>query len=364
MKALFITADLGGNLPPTLALANALARRGLDIEIAGLPQGRTRFTQRHYPPSLATTSEYGGRGLRKTSGMVRLVAGRGASRLSAALVARSRPNVVIVDCLLAAPLRGALAGGARVAVLFHSFGGFFYGRFDRGVPGRALWALGLRPRTLWRSAAARIVLADPELDPMSGVREMRDFTWVGTAEQGAEPLDRGTRPRVLVALSSTDWPGMLGVYRRTIAALSTLPVDAVVTTGGVDLGGELTGAPNVEVRGWAPHEGMLPAMDLVIGHGGHSTTMRALAHGVPLLLLPINPISDQRLIADTLAAAGLATVLSRSAGAARIREAIATTLADTALRRNAAAAGERLRRSPAGADVAAARIMALLKAGS
>ena len=51
---------------------------------------------------------------------------------------------------------------------------------------------------------------------------------------------------------------MLPVYRRIIAALSELPIDAVVTTGSVDLGGELIGSDNVEVHGWVPHADLRP----------------------------------------------------------------------------------------------------------
>lgn len=361
MKALFITADLGGNLPPTLTVADALARRGLDVEIAGLEPGRTPHRGIDYPAALSVSPEQGGKGLRKSRAMLSLVAGRGAESTAAAIVSERAPSITIVDCMLVAPLRGALTAGGRSAVLFHTFGNYWAGAFARGPAGRALALKGLGPLQLWRAADLRLMLTDPELDPGSRSPALRDFTWAGTSEVGVAPVDRGERPRVLVSLSATDWPGMLPVYRQIIAALAELPLDAVVTTGGVDLGGTLDGAPNVDVRDWVPHAGVLPAVDLVIGHGGHSTTMRALAHGLPVLVLPINPISDQRLVGQTIEAAGLGSVLPRSAKAADIRAAVTAILADTELRERAAATGSRLRETPSGGEVAAARIVALLR---
>ncbi|KUF06736.1 glycosyltransferase [Leucobacter sp. G161] len=115
------------------------------------------------------------------------------------------------------------------------------------------------------------------------------------------------------------------------------------------------------MRGWVPHETLLPATDLVIGHDGHSTTFKALAHGVPILVLPINPISDQLHVGRTLETAGLARLLARTATASQIRTCVTEMLDDEELQARVAAADRRLRRAPPGGEVAAARILATLK---
>ena len=46
------------------------------------------------------------------------------------------------------------------------------------------------------------------------------------------------------------------------------------------------------------HDEIMPSASLVVGHGGHSTTRRALAHGVPLLIVPIHRILDQPMIGE------------------------------------------------------------------
>lgn len=361
MRALVVTADLGGNLPPTFSVARALQRRGVEITFAGLDLANTHFRTTRFEVALAITPERGGKGLRKGVAMARLAAGRAAAREAQRLITEAQPDVVLVDCMLIAPLRGVLAAGRPTAVLFHTFGEYWSHDFDRGPAGRVLALLGLRPRKLWRAAAARLLLTDAELDRGSTTPEMRDYTWVGSTEPGTEPLARGNRDRVLVALSATDWPGMLPVYRSIVAALAALPVEAVVTSGGVVLGDELRGAANVTVNGWLPHDSLLPEIDLVIGHGGHSTTLKALAHGIPLLVLPINPILDQRRVGRTLEAAGVARVLRRAASASEIRAAVTAILEDQPLRDRAAATGRRLRHSPPGGEVAAARILTTIR---
>ncbi len=365
MKALFLTADLGGNVPPTVAVAEALAGRGVEVEIAGLKAGRTALPQVPFPVATAIKPEGRPQGLREAGAGMRLMTSRKTSAATAALIAERHVGLVVVDCMIPAVIRGALAGGVPVVLLFHTFGEFWMRSFDPGAVGRLFGLFGLRPGALWARATARLLLTDAELDPGRHDPALAGYAWTGTTEIGAEPLPRGdgaVRPRVLVALSSTDFPGMRKVYRRIVDALSGLPLDAIVTTGGVDLGGELEGAANVEVRGWADHGALLPSIDLMIGHGGHSSTLKAIAHGVPLLVLPVNPTADQHLIGGVIQEAGLGRCLPKTAEPLRIRDAVQEILADDGLRARAAATGRRLRALPPGAEVAAAQILAILDA--
>lgn len=362
MKALFLTADFGGNVPPTLAVADELGRRGVQVEVAGLPAGRTPLPQPLFAPAAATAPEHANPGPAQALPLLRLMAGRRTRAEAQRIVTSRRADLVVVDCMLPAVLDGALRTGRPVAVLFHTLGEYWIHTFDGGAGGLVFGALGLRPRRLWERAQARLLLTDRELDPSSDDPALRQYSWTGTTEQGAPPAprDRATRRQVLVALSSTDWPGMLPVYRRIVTALSDLPVDAVVTTGGVDLGGELTGTANVEVLGWADHGELLPRMDLMVGHGGHSSTMKALAHGVPLLVLPINATSDQRLIGQVIQEQGLGRWLPKRAKADQVRDAVQEILAAPRLRECAARTGERMRALPPGAAVAADALAGLV----
>jgi hypothetical protein len=68
-------------------------------------------------------------------------------------------------------------------------------------------------------------------------------------------------------------------------------------------------------------------VSLVVGHGGHSTTMQALAHDLPLVILPMFDRSDQPLVDSLIQRAGAAEVVSRRAAPATIRAAVDRMLA-------------------------------------
>jgi UDP:flavonoid glycosyltransferase YjiC (YdhE family) len=134
----------------------------------------------------------------------------------------------------------------------------------------------------------------------------------------------------------------------------------VVTTGAV-APDSLRAPAHFEVHRHLPHDDIMPSAALVVGHGGHSTTMRALAHGVPLLILPMHRLLDQLMIGKAIAAAGAGRVLPKTASAEAIRSAARSLLQDPSYRRAAAAAGARLR-SRNGAIAAADELEGLLNA--
>ena len=43
---------------------------------------------------------------------------------------------------------------------------------------------------------------------------------------------------------------------------------------------------------------------LLVGHGGHGTTMQALAHDLPVLVLPMDDKTDQPLVGRSIERAG------------------------------------------------------------
>ncbi|MCT1921054.1 hypothetical protein M3C63_04155 [Brevibacterium luteolum] len=359
MKALFFTADLGGNVPPILAVAEELAARGWDIEVAGLAAGESGFPQPHFAAGIAA-GPVSGMGIARIASIVRITASPYAREDAAAIIAANQPDVIAVDCLLLTPLRAALVSSIPVVVLAHTFGKYWSPLYHP-FTAEGLDLFGVSLSRNWDQAAARLMLTDAELDPGSRNPVLRHCTWTGSTEQASPPTRGlpGHRPRVLVSLSTTDWPGMKPIYRRVIEALSHLPVDAIVTTGGASFSNELDGADNVEVRGWVDHAALMPQMDLLIGHGGHSTTLKALAHGIPVLVLPVNPVSDEAGIGDVLRERGLGMRVRPSARPRRLAAAVTSLLTDSTVRENAASHGRRLRALRPGAAVAADHIARL-----
>jgi UDP:flavonoid glycosyltransferase YjiC (YdhE family) len=77
---------------------------------------------------------------------------------------------------------------------------------------------------------------------------------------------------------------------------------------------------NVTTAAFADHDEVLPGCGALIGHGGLGTTLRASAHGVPQLLLPLG--RDQYHNAERIAALGAGLTLAAGATPAGIRAAL------------------------------------------
>lgn len=162
----------------------------------------------------------------------------------------------------------------------------------------------------------RVTVVGPRLD---------DPDWAGELA-----LPPGDAPLVLVGLSST-YQAQEDVLRRSATALGTLPVRGLLTTG--PMVEPWPGPPNVSVVAAAPHAAVLPHAAVVVTHGGHGTVMKALAAGVPLVLLPMG--RDQPDNAARVLAAGAGVRLSQSASPAKIAAAIRSVLEDESYRAGA-----------------------------
>ena len=74
------------------------------------------------------------------------------------------------------------------------------------------------------------------------------------------------------------------LYRAAIDALAPLPARLLLTVGEDRDLGELGPLPaNVTVERWVPQDEVLAHARAVVTHGGHGSTLGALAHGVPLV---------------------------------------------------------------------------------
>jgi UDP:flavonoid glycosyltransferase YjiC (YdhE family) len=79
-----------------------------------------------------------------------------------------------------------------------------------------------------------------------------------------------------------------GLYRAVIDVLADLPARVLVTVG-EDADPAALGPlpPNVHVERWVPQEVLMPHPAVVVCHGGYGSVLGGLAHGVPLVLLPL-----------------------------------------------------------------------------
>ena len=355
-----VTAEAGGNTPPALAIAAALAARGHELHVLGHARQRAAVEAAGFAfTPLASLEFFDSRVRRSVPAAVgqtaRLAADRDLEREVADRVRELDADAALVDCLMASSLRGARRAGVPAAVLFHTFLEFWERSYRRGPVGAIARMRGVDPLAAWDAAEARLVASLPTLDP-AGARDAERTaaaTWVGVIEHGVPAAPEAHRPPLVMASLSTTWfPGQTEAYQRIVTALGSLPVRGIVTLGGLAPDRDLVAPANVEVLDLARHDELLPRASLVIGHGGHSTTFRALAHGVPVLAMPMHPMLDQPMVADALVDAGVGLHLSRKAGSDRIAAAVTALLADDDVRGRAARLGEELRATDAAAVAA------------
>lgn len=113
----------------------------------------------------------------------------------------------------------------------------------------------------------------------------------------------------------------------------------IVAVGGESDPADLGPQPaHVHVERYVPQSLIFPRCDLVVTHGGSGTLLAALAHGLPLVMIPIG--ADQPDNAACCAALGVGRMIGPDERTPEaIRAAVRAILADPTYRRNA----ERLR---------------------
>ncbi len=117
----------------------------------------------------------------------------------------------------------------------------------------------------------------------------------------------GAAPTVYVTLG-TVFNTTAGLFETILAALADEPVTVVVTVGLDRDPAQLGPQPgNVHVERYLPQSLLLPHCDVVVAHGGSGTSLAALSHGLPSLLLPQG--ADQLGTARRVAGCGAATLL-------------------------------------------------------
>ncbi len=151
----------------------------------------------------------------------------------------------------------------------------------------------------------------------------------------------GGAPLVLVAMSST-FQDQVGCLQRVLDALGTLKIRGVMTAGPAIDVTELTSPANVTILERASHQQILQHAALLITHGGHGTAMKALAAGVPMVLLPHGRDQGDTATRVTLRGAGIS--LSRTAASSTIAAAARRVLQNDSYRTAAQRLGANIRR--------------------
>jgi UDP:flavonoid glycosyltransferase YjiC (YdhE family) len=349
-RILLVTWDGGGNVPPAIGIAGALRDRGHDVRVLGHEQQRAVFSRfaftayRHALPWSRTNP-------RTPTATLEMFVDDGSSRDVEEVFAGEPADVVIADCLMLGALQAAQAYAVPTIVLVHSFYGHYGQTFADGPVAELGRPHGRAPRDLWDAADAVLVATDRELDPATAPIPANVY-WTGVIQPQVAPVSRERRERVLVSLSTVWFEGQQDAAQRVLDALAELPLDAVATVDESIAAGRLQVPSNVELLGVTPHCELMSTASLVVGHGGHATTMLALAHDLPLLIVPQHPRLDQPLIGHIVMTRGAGLALEQDATTEQLREALVTITTRESYAEAAALIGARLRRQDGAARAA------------
>ncbi len=252
-----------------------------------------------------------------------------------------RPDALVSDILtVAPPLAAEVVGVRRATLVPHPY--------PVQQPGKPFFATGARaPRTpigngLWRAATPLLQIGlrrgREELNEQRaamGLAPVRRFhggiseelVMVATFPQLEYPrrwpaavhvtgpmefelpyqdieLPAGDAPLVLVAPSTAKDPDCR-LVRVALEGLAEEPVRVVATTNRAQAVEPIDVPDNAVLVDWLSYSQVMPQAALVICHGGHGTTVRALGTGVPVLCCPVEGDMAENAIRVAWAGAGL-----------------------------------------------------------
>ena len=292
------------------------------------------------------------------TGAARLLATMAGPEISADVrywLSELGPGLLVADCMLPAALSAGQAAGTPTVSVVH----FLYGPARRhmittgrggiiDVPQLNLTrgALGLpavaHPLEAWEAADLVLVTAPRWLDLDASYPAHVVHAGPLGVHRRSPPVtgQPSARPRVLISFSTTVMDGQSEVVQAACGACAELDVDALVTLGQAIDVRSVPAAASIAAVPFADHDEFLPGCAAVITHGGLGTSLRALAHGVPQLLLPLG--RDQHVNAARVAGLGAGIVLPAHSPPARIRATLKTVLGEQRFRAAAARAAARI----------------------
>ncbi|MGH3072461.1 MAG: glycosyltransferase [Gaiellaceae bacterium] len=364
MRVLFSATPGEGHVRPLLPVARALAARGHEVAFATGASWSGRLEDIGFPvlPSGIEVAEARAHIDREelqavAPGDKRLylfprIFGRGMAPAKTPELLRHarewKPDAVVHESSdLAAPIVAATLG---LPTVNHSFGAM--------VPRRVSAAAAEVVAPLWRDHGL-------EPDPYAGAFLGLYVDVAPPSLASAEPEGLSTRLR-LVERATSPAPPPAGVdvpcvyatlgtifneptmFRVLLDTLEGLP--AVVTMG---RGGSVEGPvpDGVVVAEFLPQEDVLPHTSAVVFHGGSGTMLGALAHGLPLVILPQG--ADQFDNAALCELAGVAVVvLPAEADTGSVRAALDRVLSEPPFTEAAARIAAEIAAMPSADEVA------------
>ena len=362
MRILFTFAGGSGHFEPLVPIARAAAVAGHIVAFAGQPAmvpaveaaGFTAFatagaTVGNTPkrlPLLKLDAEREDRALREGYA-TRIARERAVSIL--ALCVEWQPNLLVCDEIdFGAVVVAERLGLPYATVLVIAAGSFVRHELVAEPLNRLRAEHGLPPDPDLAMLSRYLVLSpfppsyrDPAFPLPATAHTIRPLTLDPARNDTAPPwvARLNGAPTVYFTLGTVFNIESGDLFARVLAGLRDLPINVIATLGREIDPEEFGLQPaNIHIERYIAQSLILPHCSLVVSHGGSGSVIGALAHGLPMVVIPMG--ADQPLNAARCAELGVARILDAvEATPETVRAAIATVLADPTYRR----AAERMR---------------------
>lgn len=361
VRILFTFVGGAGHFNPLVPIARAAAAAGHIVAFAGSASMATAVTDAGFvalPSGATSDGQTNGQAARleprppdaaHEAKVVRTVfAGRLARERAAALLplaAEWRPDLIVAEEMdFGALIVAERLGLPYVTVLVIAAGSFVPPELIAEPLNRLRAEHGLPPDPDLTMLSRYLVLSpfppsyrDPRFPLPATAHTLRPFAVEAGGDAALPPWvgQPGAAPTIYLTLGTVFNLESGDLMARLIEGLRTLPVNLVATIGHeidpAELGPQ---PPNVRIERYVSQSLLLPHCRLVVSHGGSGTVIGALAHGLPLVLIPMG--ADQMVNAERCAALGVGRALDVMAITPELaRVAVAEVLADPSYRRQA-----------------------------
>ncbi|HTZ64502.1 MAG TPA: glycosyltransferase [Solirubrobacteraceae bacterium] len=392
-RFLFVMWEGGGNVPMQLGVARKLVARGHEVRVLAEPSieedvraaGATfaSFTNAPHRSERSRESDFFRDWDAKTpigafaAARDNLMLGPAKAYAldTTAEIDRFEPDVLAADWTLTGAAVAGEAAGVRTALLVHgvslipepgkpapgfgftpassalgrardrAFVALFMRLFNKGLPALndARRSFGLEPLAdvlahMGRQERLLFLCSEgfdfPAETPAANVRYVGPIleqpAWAQPWTSPWAPGDR--RPLVVVSMSTT-FMSQERALQRCTDAVRAMGVRTLVTVGPTLDPASFRGSENVVVVRSAPHDQVFAQASAVVTHAGMGTVTRALAHGVPLVCMPMGRDQDDVAVRVRYHGAGLR--VGHGASAMKIRRALDRVLRDPSFREGA-----------------------------
>ena len=376
-RFLWLNWSGGGNLPPSLGIARALEERGHSVAFAGRPEMVARVAQAGFRP-IELTRAYEQADLYPKDWplwrMACYLSSPAVEEQVGEVIDAEEPDLLLVDQMFTAGLAQAARAPQPSIMMCHTL---FLRHIDhyRAFCGRtnaSRQAAGFDPLPdadrLWFDRDLIITTSLKALDRRdpqpTGAEKVRHVGPALEMERHAGAVDLpwpadDRTPLVVLSFSTGPEQGNVDKMQRTLDALADLPVHVVATGGRSIEIGHVAPPPNAVALDAADHDALMRRAALVVTHGGHGTMMRALKHGLPMLVMP-GMAADQTPNAALVEEIGAGRALNQDSSVEAIRAMAAHVLDDATYARRARELSKEIA-GPDGAVAAASEIETFLQ---